>query len=135
MNLKLAKRIYKLLGDGDGGGDMYAPPGSDQRLELFYESGESMFIAATYPNDGHEFWMGTRNKWWGFLRRSEALKLAWFIIWNWWIVGTWCGVKRWIWYKALSAIVKSYKSIGPIEPPTDYGPEAGSVTRQGRGER
>ena len=106
MNLRLAYWIYKIIGDERGG--IPSPPGTKQKLDLKWKDGHEKFYATTYNNDGHELWMGTPIGWWGFLSAMEARKLAKFILWDWWIIGTWFGLKRLIWYKALSTICDSY---------------------------
>jgi len=81
------------------------PPGAECRL-VFGEpddDGEPMHVATTYNNDGFELWIGYRNAGWQHHSRAEhARRLAWFILWDWWIVSTWFGLKRKIWYWALS---------------------------------
>lgn len=73
-----------------------------------------MFVAST-SNDGYELWLSyTLEK--GYLahyRMEEARRLAWIILWHWWGVSTWFGLKRKIWYWSLSRQVKRQKrSVG-----------------------
>jgi hypothetical protein len=107
IHLRFAHWIIRTLGDNWGGNN--APPGVEQRLDLLWKDGKQKFYATTYNNDGFELWMGTPCGWWGFLSAPEAHKLAKFILWDWWMVGTWCGLKRWIWYKSLHTVCESYK--------------------------
>lgn len=116
MNLQLARWIQHHLSDdfwGDGGG---GPPGRSPKL-VFGEpddDGLPMNIATTYNNDGMELWLGYRTAGWqAHYGARAARRLAWFILWDWWIVSTWCGLRRWIWYKALHTIVESYERITP----------------------
>lgn len=94
--------IYYHLGDDWGGNP--SPPGTAPKL-VFGEpddDGEPMHIATTYNNDGFELWLGYRKGRWNvFYRDNHARRLAWFIIWDWWIKSTWFGLKRKIWYQAL----------------------------------
>jgi hypothetical protein len=62
-------------------------------------------VATTYNNDGFELWLGEPDRWYTFYSAHEARQLAWFVLWDWWIVATWCGLKRAIWYWALHVIV------------------------------
>lgn len=112
MLLKFAYWIHYVFGDEFGGGA--APPGSTQRL-VFGEpddDGEPMNVATTYNNDGHDLWLGYRRAGWqAHYRAKDARRLAWFILWDWWTVSTWFGLKRRIWYLSLHIIVESYKDI------------------------
>jgi hypothetical protein len=120
VKLTIAKWINRTLGDDWGGN--HSPPGSDQRLE-FGEidpgTGKPSNLATTYNNDGCEVWLWWAGSWAAFYREKDARRLAWFILWDWWAVGTWFGLKRWIWYKALGVIVESYKQYRPINPDPD----------------
>lgn len=87
-----------------GDPDVYCTsPGSECKLEFGEMDGDQpMFIATTYNNDGHELWIGYNKAGWCFhCRAKDARKLAWFILWNWWIVSTWCGIKRKMWFWSL----------------------------------
>jgi hypothetical protein len=64
---------------------------------------------ATTGNDGFELWLGYPHKWHAFYRSDHARRLAWFILWEWWIKGTWCGLKRNLWYWALHIRVVEMK--------------------------
>jgi hypothetical protein len=96
----IARRIMKLLGDDEDG---YAPPGTKQRLRFAQRKGfEATYYATTDNNEGHELWLGVDGLGWqAHYRAAAARRLAWFILWDWWIVGTWCGLKRRLWYWAL----------------------------------
>jgi hypothetical protein len=90
----LETRLYQTLGRFDG---YYTrPPGADLGIDL-----PDGLIARTL-NDGFELWVGTPDRWLWFCRTSTALRLARFAILNWWILGTWCGLRRWLWYKLLT---------------------------------
>ena len=78
------------------------PPGAECKLE---HGDDFERYATTYNNDGFELWLGTKSEWYTFYSQKEARKLAWFILWRWWAVGTWFGLKRCIWYWALRSIV------------------------------
>lgn len=82
------------------------PPGSEVWREFGELDGDKpMYLATTYNNDGYEIWL-THNggdKWLCFFREGDARQLAKIILWDWWIISTWCGLKRKIWYWSLSA--------------------------------
>ena len=104
MRGKLANWIFfNLSGNKDA---HCVSPGS----ECWFEFGEvdlghdrPFYTATTYNNDGFELWIAyTGGKWIAHFRAKAARQLAWFILWNWWAKSTWCGLKRRIWYWALS---------------------------------
>lgn len=100
MKDKLFDWIFNSLGDDFGGHPR--PPGTKQELEFGdFDNGSPMYVATTYNNDGFELWLGTSYEWHIHFAAQDARRLAWFILWQWWIVGTWCGLKRWLWYTAL----------------------------------
>ncbi len=79
-------------------------PGSECELEFGELDGDRpMFQATTYNNDGFEVYIyaPAERRWLVHFRAEEARRLAWFILWNWWVAATWFGLKRKIWYWAL----------------------------------
>lgn len=99
MRRKIARWIHKYMsGDPSGYGVI---PGS----ECWLDFGEG-FTATT---DGYEIWIARENKWLVFFSAKEARQLAWFILWDWWIVSTWFGLKRRIWYWSNREILKRYR--------------------------
>lgn len=61
-------------------------------------------------NHGYELWVGYASGAWLFhCRRETAARLARFIVWDWWIAAEWCGLKRWLFYRALSVAVRRYR--------------------------
>lgn len=113
--IKFANMIYDILGDGDRGNP--SPPGSNQSLD-FGEKGRDpasrpMYVASTWVNDGFEIGIGYPSEWHAMYRDKDARKLAWFILWDWWAVATWFGLKRKIWYSALYYIVKQRRNSQP----------------------
>ena len=80
------------------------PPGSEVRVEFGdIDDERPMYVATTRNNDGYELWIAYNEGggWLGHFRVNEARQLARIILWDWWIVSTWCGLKRKIWYWAL----------------------------------
>lgn len=94
---------YDALGDEWCGNTV--PPGDRLGVDLDCEQ-----IAQT-SNDGFELWIGTRNEWAWHCRKPDALRLAWFILWRWWAVGTWFGAKRAIWYWLLHRRCERHNAI------------------------
>lgn len=107
-NKKLTQWIYDHLGEDWGGNG--SPPGSTQKLEFGELDGDlPMHVAVTYCNDGQDIWLAYNQggKWLAHYEARHARRLAWFILWDWWAVATWFGLKRKIWYWALHEIVVS----------------------------
>lgn len=99
--------IYQWLGEGETND---RPPGSTQRLKFDIDEDGFYQIACTNNNDGFELWLGNPSEWHVFYGAKDARRLAWFILWTWWAKGTWFGLKRKIWYKALNRKVQKRKS-------------------------
>ncbi len=98
--------IYNRLGEGETSD---RPPGSTQSLKLAVDEDGGYEIASTDNNDGFELWLGDPWGWHTFYKAKDARRLAWFILWSWWARGTWFGLKRKIWYKALYRKVSRIK--------------------------
>lgn len=64
------------------------------------DDGAPMYVANT-SNDGFDLYIGYRNKWLFSCNAGDARRLAWWIIWDWWIVATWCGMRRRLYFWAL----------------------------------
>ena len=108
LKVRIARFLENVLGDEWGGGP--CPPGATQELDFGeLDEGRPMYVARTHCNDGHELWIGSWDKWYFHCKAGDARRLAWFVLWTWWAKGTWFGLKRKIWYRALSIIVASYK--------------------------
>jgi hypothetical protein len=66
----------------------------------------------TYPpvvsvtEDAFTLWLGTSDEWMCHMSRTDARRLAWFILFRWWLCAEWCGLRRWLFYKSLSAYLK-----------------------------
>lgn len=105
--------IYtRLSGDPDDVSGWSCVPPGDQLWFQFGEidDGRPMFTANT-SNDGSELWIAYSHggKWLVHFRHNDARRLARFILWRWWVRGTWCGVRRRIWYWALRRNVARMK--------------------------
>lgn len=102
MKLKIARLIKKHLS-----GPEQSVPGDWLRFqfgEIDPDPGphqnEPMFTAST-SNDGYELWIAyTGGKWLFHCWKHDAVKLAWFILWDWYVKATWFGAKRRVWYWA-----------------------------------
>ena len=83
------------------------PPGCNLGVDLTDNRGVED-IARTL-NDGFELWVGSREEWKWFCTGKAARQLAWFILWRWWAVGTWFGLRRTLWYWLLTRRCNRYK--------------------------
>lgn len=106
MKRKIAKWLHKTLSTKNDG-----IPGTEPYLQFGeLDDGKPMFTAATYNNDGFELWIAyTRGGWLVHFWQEEARRLAWFILWDWWVVSTWCGLKRRLYYWANREMLKRYR--------------------------
>ena len=75
-----------------------------------YEKLEYVFSTL---GDGFELGIGYPHEWLAIIPKSVALRGAWFIIWRWWIRGTWCGLRQVIWYWLLNRRCASYRKGTP----------------------
>lgn len=101
---RIANAIYEKLGTDFGGSP--SPPAA--HYSLYFGGKIENHRATTDPemvaqvlNDGFDLYVGYPSKWLISMKEINSRKLAWFIIWTWWIKGTWFGLRRVIWYWAL----------------------------------
>jgi hypothetical protein len=69
---------------------------------------------ASVTNDAFELYIGYPNRWEFSIRREHARKLAWFILWRWWIVGEWFGIRRAVWYWLLHRRCERSNRLGKL---------------------
>lgn len=111
MKDSLAKWIFHHLSAGPKYGWETVIPGAE--CELYFgeiDDGKPMHYASTYNNDGFELWIAYSHGGWQFHCRAEhARRLAGFILWDWWVVSTWFGLKRRLWYWSNRQMLEQYK--------------------------
>lgn len=110
MRVAVARWIFKHLAADPK--EYCSIPGSECEMRFGeLDGGEPMFLATTYNNDGFEVWISyaREGRWLTHFRANEARRLAWFILWDWWAVATWFGLKRRLWYWALRATMDADK--------------------------
>jgi len=97
---KVRRHPYRMILDalGDDFCGNKAPPGQQTRLERKL----SGVYVVDYHEDGGTLWIGYSDQWLVYMSIGESLRLARFIVWDFWVRATWCGVKRRVWYWALS---------------------------------
>ena len=99
MSRRIANLIYNHLGT-DWCGSPH-PPGDHWRIDFGPDSYPEI---AVWNNDGFELWLGMKYEWHTHMPRSQARRLAWFILWS--DVRLWFGLRRKLWYWALRKQLK-----------------------------
>lgn len=102
----VADAVYERLGEEWGGNA--SPPGDHLGIDLPMRGSthrDDRYVVRT-NNDGFELWIGTPHEWYWHCSAADARKVAWFVLWRWWGVGTWFGLRRKLWYWALRQRVK-----------------------------
>ena len=74
---------------------------------------EDDYRAYSVRDDGFSIFMGYSREWHWSMHRSEARRVAWFILWRWFVVGEWCGLRRWLYYRALRSYVDTLWEVQP----------------------
>ncbi len=100
--------VHRLFGDRQCGNTV--PPGDWLTTSLAYPP------VVRISEDAFTLWMGTDDEWLCQMSRTDARKLALWIIFRWWIWSEWFGLRRVIWYWALNGVCKSYKPFPTPEP-------------------
>lgn len=99
----------------------------DQIAMRLNDQGTKMCLQ--FSEDGGMFWIGYPDKWLTHLRARNAVRMALWILCRYWIVGTWCGLRRWVYFRALHVHVASFhpRPLGeggersvPASAPTEH---------------
>ena len=107
----IADVLYRWLGHDQFGDGQPGPPGDGLSIRVgepeMHDGGvvKPPYVVMT-DNDGFELWIGADHKWYWHCRWPEAWRIAVFILWTWWARGTWFGLRRRLWYWALSRRVQ-----------------------------
>lgn len=83
-------------------GNVHAP-GDHYRVQLDPD------YLGLVTEDGGTLWIGTSTEWSWHCRPAVARRLAWFILWRWWVVGEWCGIRTALWFWLLRRRCARYK--------------------------
>jgi len=108
--------IFSRLGHDAFGDGMPCPPGDGLSIRVGpsdrHPDGTTrpIYVVNT-SNDGFELWIGTDDRWYWHCRREDAHRIARFVVWRWWVVGEWCGLRRWLWSWALGRRVERTNRI------------------------
>ena len=105
------RTLYRLLGS-HACGNTVAP------CDWMVMSGgvSEVYPCVNVSEDACTLWAGTPDEWGFHLSRTEARRLAWFVLWRWWIVGEWFGLRRWLWFFALRRMLKQESPTPTPEP-------------------
>lgn len=99
--------LMRLAGD-DFGGSPCAP--GDQASVHLRDYPDGDYYVASVSEDAGTLWLGYRDKYSTLLGRNEALKLARFIVWRWWIRGEWFGLRRRVYFWALRRNIAQWRA-------------------------
>lgn len=103
-----AKRVMRAVSGPEWCGNDTVP-GDHLTLQIPLRGGTSHDDVQVYAtgNDGFDLLIGYPHKWHWSTDRVSARRLAWFILWTWWARGEWFGLRRRIYYRALTAHLDS----------------------------
>lgn len=105
MTTTIYQRLLALLGTEVHKGSPGDPP---QSPTLYYSHGrrttpddpDAEVISAN--NDGYELWFGYRDRWLHHMRQEDVRLLTWYLLWEWHAKARWFGLRRPLYYWALS---------------------------------
>ncbi len=112
----LANLMYRRLGRNLHGDGCPNPPGDRLRVELPYRGSRPDYLVAATSNDGFDLLVGSPDEWHLILEPKQARRLAWFVLWNWWFLGTWFGLRRALWYWALNRKLMASRQVAQPPP-------------------
>ena len=106
------ERVQRFTGDRDEPGSFDAPPGSLAQLAFgpADDDGAPLYVASA-RNDGFDLFIGYRDRWLFHCEARHMRRLAWWVLWEWWAKGTWCGLKRRIYYAALTRALTPFREV------------------------
>ena len=84
------------------------PPGGTQGIVLTEPNGATTAVLSR--GDAIEIVHGKQELLAFSTTPTNALRLAWFLVWSWWVCATWCGVKLRLWRWALTG------ATSPVAP-------------------
>ncbi len=87
--------IYKNLGSEACGNTVAPGDWMDLQPPLQYPP------VVHVSEDAWTLWIGTATEWHTHMSRGDAHRLAWFILYRWWIRAEWFGLRRRLWFWAL----------------------------------
>ena len=106
MDDKTYQRIMRITGRTYCGNDACVPEAKTVR----YVSSEGCERVIASNNDGYELWLGSPTKWDCYLSQGEVrLLLRWIVI-DWYAKARWFGIRRPIYYWALSKHVDAWRA-------------------------
>lgn len=100
MRVRLAMWLNRALVVEDG--DRLRPPGAEPAVRLVEPDGSELTVMSR--GDSLDCFQGKRMFSAFTISPRTALRLAWFLFWSYWVRGTWCGVKLWLWNWTMSVL-------------------------------
>ena len=87
------------------------PPGGTSGIVLAEPNGSTTAVLAT--GDAFDVVHGREELVVFSTTPANALRLAWFVLWTWWVKATWCGIKLRLWRWALVASPREERTPTP----------------------
>lgn len=111
MNEKTAARIVRALSVEDSKG--FHPPGSGRWLYQTAVDGRKLLIVSR----GDEFDIATGRAEYEVtvvaIPAKLLLSFTWWMITRYWFLGTWCGLKTWLWDRAVGVLFNAHAETRP----------------------
>lgn len=105
--MNIYRRLMKLTSP-DGDLDV---PGDGLRLEFGPDDGGHPMNVVITNEGGSSMWIAYRHGAWQFHTDTKyAYQLARWIIWDWWVKATWCGIRRKIYFWALKHDIDTWRA-------------------------
>jgi hypothetical protein len=98
----LALRVNRAVASFDG--PAVRPPGGGLAAR-FVEPGFEMTVV--HRGDAVDVYYGARSITAFSMSPGTALRLAWFIVWRWWALATWCGLKSSLWRWSIEVVARA----------------------------
>jgi len=123
IKARLAARLVRRL-SVETADDFHAPGHG----LAFYVRNENGRVTIVKARDGHFDVMGGRppdNIVMHAVETRELLSIAWFVIWRWWVLGTWCGLKTRLWAWGVGVLLTGDGKTRPRPRGDQSSPHAG----------
>lgn len=80
------------------------PPGADAQFRIAQPDGSEVTLISN--GDSLTLITGKREFTTQRITPPVAIRLGWFLLWRWWVRGTWCGLKLAAWYWSIGVKVE-----------------------------
>jgi len=99
----------------------YSVPGDNLRFEFGPDDGGKPMNVAVTNEFGSSLWIAYNHsgEWRFHTDARYAFRLAWWILWHWWVKATWCGIKTRLYFWALRKELRPLKAQPTPTPATE----------------